>query len=233
MAKAPRPWTVTPHKPLEKVDENLWTVESAVPGLPVNRRMFIVKLGDGSLLFYHAVPLEEAALDEIRAWGKPAILLAAHDQHIMDGPAFAAKLGLKVYGPKECAAKLKERVALAGTLEDLPKDPSFTAWSAAGTKSGEPILAVNSGGRVSLCFSDAIQNNPRDGASLFIRLAGLTGGPKVTPLFRFLFLQDKKALRAQLEELAATPGLARLLPCHGAPVTANAADGLRAAAAAL
>jgi hypothetical protein len=231
--KPPRPWTVTPHDPIVKVDDNLWTVESAVPGLPVRRRMFIVKLTDGSLLFYHAVPLEDRALEEVKAWGRPAIFLAAHSQHIIDGPAFVEKLGLKVYGPKQDEVELQQRVPLAGTLDDLPKDPSFSVEATVGTKHGEPILVVRSGDRVSLCFSDAIQNNPPEKSSFFIRLMGFTGGPKVVPLFRFMFLKDKKALRGQLERLAETPGLARLLPCHGSPVVEDAAGKLRAAAASL
>ena len=61
MAKARRPWIVTKHGPLEQLDDNLWSVESAVPGMPMPRRMCIAKMADGKLVFFHAVPLEDAA----------------------------------------------------------------------------------------------------------------------------------------------------------------------------
>src|SRR4051812_33871918 len=93
MAKSARPWIVTPHGPIEELDENLWTVESKVPGVPIRRRMAIIKRSDGTLAFFHAVPLDEAALARVTAWGKPAILVLGHDQHGIDATPFAGKLG--------------------------------------------------------------------------------------------------------------------------------------------
>ena len=55
----------------------------------------------------------------------------------------------------------------------------------------------------------------------------------MVPLFRFLFTNDAKALRAHLEELAATPGLTRILPTHGPMRTEDPAGTLRAVAARL
>src|SRR5438270_11955513 len=109
MAKPPRPYTVTPHGPIEKLDENLWAVESKVPGLPIRRRMAIVKRSDGQLAFLNAVPLDDAALAEVTAWGKPAILVIPHDQHGIDAHGFAEKLGCKIYGPKANEAKMRAR----------------------------------------------------------------------------------------------------------------------------
>ena len=38
--------------------------------------MFIIKRADGSLMFYGtAIPLEDAALAEVTAWGRPSILV--------------------------------------------------------------------------------------------------------------------------------------------------------------
>ena len=43
----PRPWKVTRHDPIEKIDENLWAVNGDVPGYPpaarFQRRMQIVE----------------------------------------------------------------------------------------------------------------------------------------------------------------------------------------------
>ena len=47
----PRPWIVTPHGAIEKLEDNLWAVQGDVPGVPFKRRMFIIKRSDGSLMF--------------------------------------------------------------------------------------------------------------------------------------------------------------------------------------
>jgi hypothetical protein len=234
MPKPERPWIVTPHDPIEKIDENLWAVAAQSPVAPIRRRMCIVKRSDGRLLFFHAIPLEDALLAEITAWGKPAFLVVGHDQHTLDAVPFAKRLGLKIFGPKLNDAKLRERVDLAGHLEDVPPDPAISVEPVAGTKNGEPVISVRSGGqRVSLLFCDAVQNNHSDRTSLPLRLLGFAGGLKVPPVFRWLFMKDKQALRAHLEKLAAVPGLTRILPCHGDVLSAGAPDALRAAAARL
>jgi hypothetical protein len=48
-----------------------------------------------------------------------------------------------------------------------------------------------------------------------------------------MFLSDKKALKSQLDQWAELPGLARVMPCHGDPVTASPGPALRDASAAL
>jgi hypothetical protein len=152
MPKSTRPWTVLPHGPIEKLDDNLWTVTGDLPNVHVSgiRRMSIIKRSDGTLLFFHAIPLEDTALGEVRAWGRPAILVVPHDQHVVDARAFAERLGLNVFGPKLNEKKLRARVDLAGTLDALETDPSVTFESLAGTKTGEPVGVVRTGERVSL-----------------------------------------------------------------------------------
>src|SRR3954467_15539167 len=120
MPRPPRPWIVTRHDPIEKLEDNLWAVQGDVPGIPFKRRMFIIKRSDGTLMFFGmAIPLEDELLAEITAWGRPSFLVVTHDQHMIDARGFAEKLGLKVYGPKPCEAKMRARVELAGVLEDV------------------------------------------------------------------------------------------------------------------
>jgi hypothetical protein len=228
MGKSPRPWTVTPHSPIQKLEENLWVVTSNVPGTPMQRRMAIVRRTDGQLLFYQAVPLEEAALAEVKAWGKPAFLVVPHDQHGMDATAFAQKLGLKIYGPRANEAKLRAKFDLAGTLEDIPPDPAVRLESVAGAKTGEPVAIVTSaGGHVTLIFADAYMATPSQGLALPLRVLGFGGGPRVVPIFKLLFLRDRAALKNHFEQLSSLPGLAHLVPCHGAIESADAAGTLR------
>jgi hypothetical protein len=232
MPKSERPWIVSPHGPIVKHEANLWTVQGRVPGGPITRRMSIVRRGDGTLIFYHPVPLEPSALAEVLAWGKPAALVVAHAAHGIDATPFARKLGVRIFGPRADEARLRARFDLAGFLEDLPKDPDVSFEPVAGSKFGEPVEAVRSGGRVSLVFSDAIQAHG-DAQSLLFRLLGFSGGPRVVPVFRLLFTRDRDALKAHLARLAELPGLTRLIPCHGYVEEQDAAGALRRAAAAL
>jgi hypothetical protein len=234
MPKAPRRWTVTPHSPLQKLEDNLWLVESQVPGAPMRRRMAIIKRSDGTLLFYQAVPMTDDVLAEVKAWGRPTYLIVPHNQHGMDAPAFAEKLGLKIYGPKQDEQKMRAKFNLAGFIEDVPADPAITLEPAAGVKNGEPVAIVKSaGGRVSLLFADAYMATPSEGLALPMRLFGFGGGPRVAPVFRMFFLKDKAALRSQFERLAATPGLAHLIPCHGLVESKDAPGTLKRVAATL
>ncbi len=233
MEKPRRGWVVTPHDGLVRHEENLWSVEGMVPGAAFRRRMCIVRRSDGTLLFFHAIPLEEPVLQSVLALGKPAQLVVGHQQHAIDAHAFAGRLGLKIFGPRRAEAALRKRCDLAGALEEMPPDPAFTVESLPGTKLDEAVVVVRSGERRSVLFCDAIQNNPPDRVPLIFRLLGFAGGPKTPPLYRLLFLEDKRAMRAAFERYAALPGLARIVPCHGTVIEDGAGAALRAAAAAL
>jgi hypothetical protein len=196
--------------------------------------MSIVKRSDGSLLFFNAMPLEPAALEEVRGWGKPEVLVVPHDQHMIDADAFAKKLELAVYGPKECETKMRTRTEMTGMLEALPVDPVVKVESVPGVKNGEPALLVTSaGGQISLLVSDVLMNNSKESLGFFPRLLGFAGPAKIVPVFKMMFLQDKAALKAQLGTWAALPGMTRVVPCHGAIFAAAVPDALRAAAGTL
>lgn len=235
--KPPRPWTVLPHRPVERIDENLWGVVGAVPGVPLlERRMSIVRRGDGGLLFFNAVPVGDAALDQIRALGRPAILVVPQHLHMMDAHAFRAKLGVRVYAPASTRALVSERVEVDGAFEDLPPDPAVRVDTVAGFKTGEGFATVRTGPRASLVVADVVLNvPPQPGAMGFLyRLLGFSGDrPKLPTPVRLRVLRDRGALRAQLQQLAATPGLARIVPSHGAIVDRDPAGVLREIAASL
>jgi hypothetical protein len=236
MPKAPRPWIVTRHDPIEKLEDNLWAVQGDVPGVPFKRRMFIVKRSDGTLMFFGvAIPLDESQLAEVLAFGRPSMLLVPHDQHMIDARAFAEKLGLKVYGPKTCEAKMRERADIAGFVDDIPPDPNVRVVPVAGAKTGEAAVIVASAGgqRTSVLVADALQNNPRESVGFLPRLMGFAGGPKVVPVFKMMFLKDKAALKRQLSEWSELPGLARAMFCHGDSVTDGASAALKSAVARL
>jgi hypothetical protein len=231
VARTERPWIVTPHAPIEKVTDNLWAVESAVPGVPIKRRMSVIKLGDGRLVFFHAVPLDDKTLEEVTAWGKPAFLFVGHANHGIDATPFQKKLGLKLLGPRRNEGPMRKKFSLDGTFEAFDGDPSVEIESIPGAKTGEPVVTVRSGPdrRASLLFCDAFQNNPT--GALVMRLAGFVGSPRIPIVFRLLFVDDKRALKACFERLAKTPNLQNLVPCHGDIIRSDAAATLARAAA--
>jgi len=229
---APRPWTVLPHGALEKLEENLWAVSGALPRGPLRRRMAIVRLGDGRLVFHNGVPLAPAAMAEVEAWGRPAFLVVPNRFHRLDIHAWKARYpDLRLLCPGDARPHVAKVAAVDGDLSALPPDASLEAVPLGGMKMEEAPLLVRSGQprRATLVFGDVLFNVPHQPGpgGLVLRLVGSSGGPKVTRIARLLAVRDRGALAADLEELAATPDLVRLLPSHGEDVTADAPGVLR------
>jgi hypothetical protein len=238
MPKSPRPWIVTRHDPIEKIEENLWAVNGDVPGFPpaarFYRRMHIVRLADGRLLFNNAVPVDDATLAEIKSFGTPSLLLVPHHLHAMDAHAFREKLGLEAYTSAKVIDKVRAILPVAGPLESLPTDETVSMVPLESSKFGEVALTVKSGPRVSLLVNDVLLNLRRGGgfSGLLFHLMGFTGpAPKVAPLTRRRAFPDKEALRRDLNRLAEIPGLTRVVPCHGLVIAEGAAAELRRVAA--
>lgn len=235
MTRPPRPWKVLPHGPLVRLEENLFTVEGWVPGIPgLDRRMAIVRRGDGGLLFFNAVPVGDALLDEIRSLGRPAMLVVPQPLHMIDAHAFRERLGVKVFAPAVTRAQVEGRVAVDGTFEELPPDPAVRVVSVPGFRTGEGAMLVRSGARTSLVVADLVLNVP-DGPGLrglLFRLLGMTGPAPRFPLpVKLRMVRDRAAVRAWLEETARIPGLARIVTSHGRNVEGDAAGVLRGIAA--
>ena len=238
MAKPPRPYLVTRHDPLEQIDDKLWEVDGDVPGFPAganfHRRMSIVRLSDGRLLFHNAVPVDEATLARIRALGTPAVLILQNHLHMIDGDAFRERLGLSVYVSQKAHAEVSARTTVAGTLDALAPDPAFSVLPLPSSRLGESALVVHSGPRASLVLCDIVTNvpNPPGLIGLLFRVFGFTGpAPKLPTVVRLRAFPDKALLRADLERLAATPGLCRIVPSHGPVIADDPAGALRRIAA--
>jgi hypothetical protein len=231
MPTTPRPWTVMPHGEIERLEENLWTVSSGVPGIPgLRRRMAIVRRSDGGLLFFNGVPVDDAALAALRALGTPAFLVVPQRSHTLDVHAFRERLGVRVLAPGRDRERIAEIVQVDGAFEDLPPDPAVEVVTVAGFKTGEGMAVVRSGGRTSLLVADVVLNVPNGPGfpGFLFRVLGMTGDRPSLPIpIRLRVLRDRNALRAQLEGLARLPGLARIVPSHGAVIDRDPAGVLR------
>src|SRR5690349_16282087 len=116
MAKVPRPYVVTRHDPIERLEDNLWAVNGDVPDFPrgtgMDRRMSIIKLRDGRLVFHNAIPLDDEALSQVMAWGKPSILIVPMHLHAIDAPAFRDKLQVSVFTSRVTLDKVRAMMAV-------------------------------------------------------------------------------------------------------------------------
>lgn len=233
MAEDPRDWKVLEHGPLESHEENLWSCRGSLPGMALRRRMIVVRLSDGRLVLYSAIALDEARMAELERLGQPAYLIVPNGYHRLDAPRYAARYpGIEVLCPAPVRAAVQKRVKVTGELSSLPQVPELRAFSQPATRTGEAALCVQSGERASLVFNDTLFNHPHvpgfKGA--VVRWMGSSGGPRVTPLARMALLSDKRAFATHLRELAATPGLTRILVTHCDPIEEQPAAVLQAIA---
>ena len=233
----PRPWTVLPHRPLEKLQDNLWSVEADLPRGPLKRRMGIARLSDGRLVFLNAIALGEGAMREIEAWGEPSFAVPGNGFHRLDLASYKARYpNLQVLATTAAASRIAAVAPVGGDVDRLPQDPSVRVEEVAGTRTGEPVAICSAGGKVGLCFPGDLLTNarPMPGVGGFVaNLAGYVGELRVPRLMRLIGIRDTPALRAHLLRLAALPGLSQVFGCHGAVVSQDAPGALRQAAEAL
>jgi hypothetical protein len=223
----PRPWTVLPHDPWERLTENVWTVAGALPGMALRRRMTALKLGDGRLVIHGGACLEEPAMQELEAWGEPAVLVVPNGFHRLDAHAWKARYpSMQVLCPKDAADAVRKVVAVDGHYDAFPVDPRVTITPLAGMSRRVPegvVAATAPDGRAALVFNDALFNHPHmPGFSGWVmKVMGSTGGPRITGLMSAVGVSDRGALATHYRSLAETPGLAFAIPGHGAVIDAD------------
>src|SRR4051794_40244721 len=134
----PRPWTVLRHRPIEKLQENLWSVEADLPVGPMKRRMGVARLETGQLALLNAVALDEPAMRELEAWGEPAFAIAPNGFHRIDLGSYKARYPkLRILAAPPARRRVAEIAAVDGWLELLPVDPGVVIAPVAGTKMGD------------------------------------------------------------------------------------------------
>jgi hypothetical protein len=230
MPKVFTQWTVLPHEPVEKLADNLWRVSGKLGD--VQRQMVLARRKDGGVVVYNGVALEDAAMKELEAWGKPSLLVVPNGYHRQDAAIWKQRYPeMKVVAPKGGRKRVAKIVPVDAVTEDAPADPDVSVFAMDGC-AFESCLQVRSNGEVTLVFTDALMNVPKRGG-LFGFLLGPTGRVAAPRVMRWLAIKDKRAFAAHLEKLAQLPGLKRILFGHGAPITDDAPGALRKVAAQL
>ncbi|MCB9649213.1 MAG: hypothetical protein H6730_21795 [Deltaproteobacteria bacterium] len=224
-------WKVLPHGPLEQLEENLWRVEGALAGMPLKRVMTVARRSDGKLVLHNGIALEEPLMAELEALGEPAVLVVPNGYHRLDAPAYKARYPkIEVVCPKGARKKVEEKVPVDRTYDEVPEDRDVVIRHVAGLGEGEGVMVVRSGEHASLVLNDLVFNMPHvPGVTGFVlrHVTQSTGGPHVTRIAKLFLIKDKKALRADLEALAATPGLVRIIVSHHLMVSEDPAGLLR------
>ena len=235
MPKSFDAWTVLPHTPIEKLEDNLWRVEGTLPNMPLKRVMAIAKLANGDLVVHNPIALDAAEMKAIDGFGRVAFLVVPNGWHRMDLKAFAGRYPeAKVLAPSGSRAQVGEVHAVTGDLSDVAESSGVSLFDLDGTRGKELVMRVVSHGRSTLVFGDAIFCMPHLGGVQGFVLRHLTHSSGTTPhvsrVARWMLLKDKPAFAAHLERLA-TPELARVIVAHHQTISERPADALRAVAA--
>lgn len=234
MPKAHQTWTVLPHQPIERLEDDLWRVEGSLPGIPLRRVMTIARRGDGRLVIHNAIALDAAAMAELDAWGEVGFILVPNGFHRLDARVFKERYPkAAVLCPRGSREKVEEVVAVDGAYDDFPADPGVRLETLDGVGAAEGVMIVESpGGRVTLVFNDAVFNMPHGtgfSGLVFRYLTQSTGGPRISRLVKLFVIKDRRAFRDHLARLAALPGLYRMIVSHDRTSEGDAAEALRRA----
>lgn len=232
MAKCFTEWTVLPHDPIEKVADNLWRVSGRMNDGKLQRQMVLARMKDGGIIVHNGIALDEASMKEIEAWGTPAVLFVPNSFHRQDAAIWKKRYpGLQVVAPAGGRKRIEKIVPVDATIEGARGDDTARLKLLAGAP-GEGVLEVRSGDDLTVVFCDSILNmKPLKGIVGF--LMGPTGRVSVPRVSRMMIVKDRRAFAKQVGELAATPGLRRLMFAHGRPVDTDPAGALRGVVAQL
>lgn len=223
-------WTVAPHDPIEELSPNLWRVEQQMNRS--NRRvMALARMRDGRVIVHSAIALDDASMAKLDAWGEVAAILIPNRFHRKDARIWQERYPkAKVYAPSGAVSAAAKATPVHGTYADVPRDETFSARDLAGIAEREGVLLLREAAGTTAIFCDTLLNLPKTSGLLGMMMhpTGTLSVPRPTSM---LFAKDKKALRADLESIAAD--LARVVPGHGAVVEDEASSRLREAAARL
>ncbi|HEX8435580.1 hypothetical protein [Archangium sp.] len=228
-------WQVLPHGPIEQLSENLWRVEGSLKGMSLKRVMTVARSGDGSLVIHSAIALAEEEQRKLEALGTPSLLLVPNRGHRLDAPAYKKRYpALRVFAPRGGRKGVEEAVPVDGTYEDFPDNDTVRLETLEGVAEEEGVMLVRSSDGTTVVLNDVVFNMDRKKDPLgwfFTTVLGSAPGPRVSRLVKLLYVKDRKALRAELERLAAIPDLVRLIVSHEKVASGGeAASALRRAA---
>jgi hypothetical protein len=237
MAKANSVWKAHDHSSIQKLSDRVWRVEGGLPGIPMRRVMTIAKLANGGLVVHNGIALRDAEIEEIDAWGPVRQIIVPNGYHRLDAMVFHRRYpGAQVLAPDGAKKRVEEVVRVDATFKTAAPDGHVELINLEGVNEKEGAMIVNDSDGTTVVLTDAVFNMPHgSGAPGFVlkNITGSSGGPKVSNLFRWFVIKDKKAFRAHIEWLADLPDLRRVIVAHHETIEIDAANTLRAAVSTL
>jgi hypothetical protein len=219
-------WTVLPHRSMEKLAPNLWSVEGTMPGGSL-RRMTVARLRDGRLVVHNAIALDRERMAELDAFGEVAAILVPNGWHRQDARIWKDRYPkAKVYCPTKTTRKVAQVVAVDGSYETAPQDDTVEITHLRGVREAEGFVRVQAPAGNTVIFNDVILNMPKTGGPIGFMIAP-TGRPSIPRMMRWMTVKDRRALGAHLSELAGDTSLERIVVGHGNTIEAAAGETLR------
>lgn len=220
MVKAFEEWTVLEHTTIEKLTNNIWTVDGEVPRMSLRRRMTLIRLNDGKLIIHSPIALDDKEMNEVIQWGEISFIIIPNHWHRLDSKVYKKRFPeAKIVCPRGSKKKVEEVVPVDLTYDTFPQFEEISLIHIDGLKEAEGILEVTSEKGEVLIFNDLIFNIPHQTGigGFFFRILGSTGGPKVTRIMKLFVVKDKKAVRNHLLGLIEKHKNIRfIIPGHGA-----------------
>lgn len=237
MSQLNRKWTVQPHRPLQKLDEGIWTAAGTIK-MPLGRfprRMTVLALESGGSAIWSAVALAEADMRRIDAIGPVKFLIVPNQGHRLDLPAWHARYpDAKVIAPPSGHDVVAEAAPVDAT-DDIIGDPAIGFERVAGMKADEFALIVRRPSGTTLILNDVLSyvHRPQGiGAQVMARLFGFgVKRPRTSRLVRRMYVEDGPAVAAQFRRWADLHQLRRIVVSHGEVIEVDPAAALRTAAA--
>jgi len=235
MASKRSEWVVRNHEPLRELDENLWVLEAELSLLPIGRRMTVFRLPSGRLAVHSAVACDEPTMRQLEQYGDIELIVVPSGMHRLDAPRYKARYpDARVVTTERSSQRVGKVVAVDGLLDSVEGADSVRHEVLDGASREAVWILSSQTGATTLLFNDILMNLPSRLPGFkgwLVKVAGATGGPKVSFDVKVLFVENKRALADHLRRLAALPGLCRLIPGHGAIIeTPEAPEILRGVA---
>jgi len=229
MAVCAQSWIVLPHDPIEILAPNVWRVEGRL-GKNNRRIMLLARLKDGRIIVHNAIALDDASMAKIDAWGEVAAILIPNAFHRQDSFIMQTRYPMaKVYAPSGAIKAASKATPCAGAYRDAPADDSVKIRDIEGIGGKEGLMLIQSDDGTTAVFCDTLLNIPPMGGLMGLALSP-TGTLGIPRAIRWMMMKDKQALKNDLLGIAATDGLVRLIPGHGATVTKDVAARTKEAA---
>ena len=227
-------WTVLPHSPIEIVDENILCVEGPLGKFP--RRMTIIRISGRRVIIHSGFALDESEMARVEDFGKPAFFVVPSAIHRMDVKPWKLRYpDLTIVCPPAAREKVEELVKVDTIAPDFG-DPAVEFTTVDGTEQQESAVILKGAQGTTLVLNDIIFNvRKQPGVVGFIfGVLGVTGPEPLLPkVVMRKIVEDKRALRDQLEQWANLDGLKRIILAHGAPLETDPRGTLRRLAASL